>query len=131
MHKLMMVTAFALATLGTASVASADLCRNVDIQIHNDFGKQIKVVDFDYWDNTEGKWREENFVDNVVVDNGDDHVITNRDLEYVGGEFGVKIRVQFKYMTANNGWSEEINASSASFHCDDGDWVNVFVNDIN
>ena len=93
--------------------------------------RQIKLVDFDYWDNGEGKWREENFVANQIIDYGDDYTISNRNLEYVGGESGVKIRVQFKYRTTDNGWSEDINATSASFTCNDGEHVDVYAEDIN
>ena len=135
MNKMMMAAAIGMAVLGSAGIASADLCRNVDIHIHNEFvngyGRQIKLVDFDYWDNTEGKWREENFVANQIIDYGDDYLITNRDLEYVGGESGVKVRIQFKYQTTDNGWSEEINAASASFTCNDGDHVEVYADGIN
>jgi hypothetical protein len=132
----MMAAAIGIALAGSASVASADLCRNVDIHIHNSFvtngaSRQIKVVDFDYWDATEGKWREENFVANEIIDYGGNYTISNRDLEYVGGEAGVKIRVQFQYRTTSNGWSDDINATSGTFTCNDEEDVYVTATDIN
>jgi hypothetical protein len=103
-------------------IASADLCRDVEIKVKNSFTHdgtpvQINVVDFDYWDDTEGKWREENWVGNEVIDDGKTKPINTRNLEYVGGESGVAVRVQFKYMTATKGWSEKLNARSDSFFC--------------
>jgi hypothetical protein len=94
----------------------------VAIKVKNDFTHdgeaiQIKAVDFDYWDDTEGKWREENWVGNEVIDPGDLRTINTRNLEYVGGESGVVLRVQYKYMTATKGWSEKLNAQSSSFFC--------------
>lgn len=84
---------------------------------HDGEAIQIKVVDFDYWDDTEGKWREENWVGNEVIDPGDLRTINTRNLEYVGGESGVVLRVQYKYMTATKGWSEKLNAQSSGFFC--------------
>ena len=113
----------ALAFAGWSGVASARLCKDVAIRVDNDFTHdgspaQIQVVDFDYWDDTEGKWREENWVGNVVIDfNGGARTIATRNLEYVGGESGVIIRVQYKYMTENNGWSEKLTAQSTPFTC--------------
>jgi hypothetical protein len=104
-------------------IATAKSCKDVTIKVDNDFehdgsAKDIKVVDFDYWDDTEGKWRGENYVGNLVIDfNNGPRTLTTRNLEYVGGESGVIIRVQFKYLTATNGWSETLNAQTAQFTC--------------
>jgi hypothetical protein len=118
--------------VSSAQVAFADKCKNVDIHITNEFihdgtQRQVKIVDFDYWDDTEGKWREENLVNNFILDYGDDDDISDRNLEYVGNESGVQIRVQFKYMTTNNGWSEELDAYSSVFTCNNGDDVYVTI----
>ncbi len=107
---------------GWSGVSSASRCKDVSIKVKNDFthdgtAVQINVVDFDYWDDTEGKWREENWVGNEVIDPDDLKTINTRNLEYVGNESGVIARVQYKYMTAKNGWSEKLNAKSSSFYC--------------
>lgn len=104
-------------------IATAKSCKDVTIKVDNDFEHdgspvQIKVVDFDYWDDGEGKWREEDRVGDLVIDfNNGSRTLTTRNLEYVGGESGVIIRVQFKYMTATNGWSETLNAQTPTFTC--------------
>lgn len=107
---------------GWSGIASADRCKDVTIKVKNDFthdgsAVQIQVVDFKYWDDTEGKWRGENWVGNLVIDPGWTKTIATRNLEYVGGESGVKISVQYKYMTEKNGWSEQLDAQSSSFTC--------------
>jgi hypothetical protein len=130
--KLLMSLVVGAVVVSGTRVAFADKCKNVDIHvtnlfIHDGTQRQVKVVDFDYWDDTEGKWREENFVDNFILDyNGSDD-IPDRNLEYVGGESGVQIRVQFKYMTTNNGWSEALDAYSNVFTCNNGEDVDVII----
>ncbi|HTE55470.1 MAG TPA: hypothetical protein VK698_31665 [Kofleriaceae bacterium] len=135
MRKLIMSIAAGLMMAGgLAGTAVADRCKDVDIHVYNDFEHdgapfQVKVIDFDYWDDTEGKWREENWIGNTLYDPGDDfHLVDNRNLEYVGEEDDVVIRVQFKYLTTSNGWSETLDSESAPFHCDDGEHVNVHLN---
>ena len=123
MNKKICCAVFASFLIATWSgTSSAARCKDVTVKVQNDFihdgsALQIKVVDFDYWDDTEGKWREENWVGNEVIDPGDLRTINTRNLEYVGGESGVVVRVQYKYMTAKNGWSEKLNAKSSSFFC--------------
>ena len=54
----------------------------------------------------------------MIDSNAGARTITTRNLEYVGGESGVIIRVQYKYMTAENGWSERIHEqTSDAFKC--------------
>jgi hypothetical protein len=117
---------------GWSGIAAAKPCKDFDIKVQNNFthdgiGQPIKVVDFDYWDDDKGKWREENWVGNLVIDFTRGATIASRNLEYVGDQSGVIIRVQFKYMTAKNGWSETLNAQSSSFICKDGLFKTVFV----
>jgi len=117
---------------GWSGIAAAKPCKDFDIKVQNNFKHdgtpvQIMVVDFDYWDDEKGKWREENFVGNLVIDSGKTTTLANRNLEYVGDKSGVIIRVQFKYMTAKNNWSETLNAQSSSFICRDGLFKTVFV----
>jgi len=109
---------------GLCGIASAKNCKDVTVKVQNHFVHagnklQIKVVDFDYWDNNDAKWREEFGIDNQIVDYGDKEVkIATRDLEHVGGEKGVRVRVQFKYLSASSGsWSEILNAESDTFTC--------------
>jgi hypothetical protein len=51
--------------VASAGIAAADAkCENVKITITNQFSKNndhknIKIVDLDYWDAEDGKWREE------------------------------------------------------------------------
>ena len=121
--KLVSAVVSALAFAACSGLASAHLCKDVTIKVDNDFTHdgspaQIQVVDFDYWDDTEGKWREENWVGNVVIDfNAGARTIATRNLEYVGGESGVIIRVHYKYMTEKNGWSERLTTQSSPFTC--------------
>lgn len=121
--KVLSAALFALMMTGWSGFALADRCKDVTIKVDNDFTHDgstppIRVVDFDYWDNTEGKWREENSVVNVVIDENEGaKSIATRNLEYVGGESGVVIRVQYQYMTEKNSWSERLNAQSSSFTC--------------
>ena len=121
--KTVYAVAVALVFAACSGIASAKLCKDVTIKVDNDFELngspvQIQVVDFDYWDNGEGKWREENWVGNVVIDyNAGARTVATRNLEYVGGESGVIIRVHYKYMTEKNGWSERLTAQSGPFTC--------------
>jgi hypothetical protein len=108
---------------GMGGIASATNCKDVTVKVTNNFVHagnqlQIKVVDFDYWDNNDAKWREEFGVDNTIVDYSRTKKIATRDLEHVGGEKGVRIRVQYKYLSGSSGnWSEILNAESGTFTC--------------
>jgi hypothetical protein len=112
-----------LAFTGGCGIASATNCKDVTVKVQNKFvhagnTPQIKVVDFDFWDNTEAKWREELGISNTIVNNGRTKVVATRDLEHVGGEKGVRIRVQYKYLSGSSGnWSETLNAESGTFTC--------------
>jgi hypothetical protein len=109
---------------GLCGIASAKNCKDVTVKVQNHFVHavnklQIKVVDFDFWDNKDAKWREEFGIDNQIIDYGDKEVkVATRDLEHVGGEKGVRVRVQYKYLSASSGnWSEILNAESDTFTC--------------
>jgi hypothetical protein len=123
--KAMMINAVAglLVFCGSCGIASAKNCKDVTVKVKNDFvhagNKQpIKVVDFDYWDNVDAKWREEFGISNSIIDNGHVGIVATRDLEHVGGEKGVRVRVQYKYLSASSGdWSEILNAESGTFTC--------------
>lgn len=110
--------------MGLCGIASAKNCKDVTINVKNNFvhagnTPQIEVVDLKYWDNTEAKWRNETGVPNVVINNGKTRKIDTRNFEYVGGESGVRVQVQYKYMSASSGhWSDLLNAESDAFTCD-------------
>lgn len=108
---------------GLCGIASAKNCKDVTVKVKNNFVHagnklQIKVVDFDYWDNNDAKWREELGIPNIIINNGHTDTVATRDLEHVGGEKGVRVRVQYKYLSASSGdWSEILNAESDTFTC--------------
>ena len=86
-----------LAFTASCGIASAKNCKDVTVKVVNNFTHagnklQIKVVDMDFWDNNDAKWREEFGVKNIVVapDGGSSKVGT-RDFEHVGGEKGVRV----------------------------------------
>jgi hypothetical protein len=109
--------------IGFCGVASAEKCKDVTVKVTNNFlnagiKHQIQVVDLDYWDPQDAKWREENGVPNVTINEDKTRKVDTRNLEYVGGQKGVIVRVQFKYFAASsNSWSEKINAESDKFTC--------------
>lgn len=121
--KVVNAVAWLVVFAGSCGIASANNCKDVTVKVKNDFVHagnklQIKVVDFDYWDNTEAKWREEFGVSNTIINNGHTQTVATRDLEHVGGEKGVRVRVQYKYLSASSGdWSEILNAESDTFTC--------------
>lgn len=124
MAKMVNAVAGVLVFTGLCGIASAKNCKDVTVTVVNNFVHagnklQIKVVDFDYWDNTEAKWREEFGVDNVIVaPDGGKSKLGTRDLEHVGGEKGVRVRIQYKYLSGSSGnWSEILNAESDTFTC--------------
>jgi hypothetical protein len=118
---------------GFATAAAADSkCSNVNIQVTNKYKDpvthakvDIKVVDLEYWDKEDNKWRDE-VTDNKRIDFGQTKT-WNKNLEYVGGESGVKIKLYFKYDQAGGGWSAEHTTTSSAFTCNDGTSVPVTV----
>jgi hypothetical protein len=134
----MVAVAGLLVFTGLCGIASAENCKDVTVKVTNNFvhgtnTPQIKVVDFDFWDNADAKWREEFGISNVVINNGKTSTVATRDLEHVGGEKGVRVRVQFKYLSApSGGWSEILNAESDTFTCkaDGPNTVTVVVSSI-
>ena len=124
MAKMVNAVAGVLVFTGLCGIGSAKNCKDVTVKVQNHFVHagnelQIKVVDLDFWDNNDAKWREELGIPNTIVDYGDKAVkIATRDFEHVGGEKGVRVRVQFKYLSASSGnWSEVLNAESDTFTC--------------
>jgi hypothetical protein len=117
----------------TNASAADSKCSQVNIQVKNQYhdpvtGAQvdIKVVDFSYWDGEDAKWRDE-WTDNKRINFGQTAVWT-KNLEYVGGEPGVKIKVYFQYDQAGGGWSTNHTETSAAFTCNDQVPVVITVN---
>ncbi len=120
-------------TIGFAETAAADSkCSDVNIQVTNDYRDpvnnarvDIKVVDFKYWDKEDNKWRNE-ATDNKRIDPRQT-AVWNKNLAYVGGETGVKIKVYYKYSQAGGGWSAKHSKLSSAFKCVDGKSVPITV----
>ena len=116
-----------LVLTGLCGIASAKNCKDVTVKVLNHFEHagnklQIKAVDLKFWDNDDAKWRDEFGINNQVfsyADPGENAVkFTTRDLEHVGGEKGVRVRVQYKYLSGSTGgWSDILNADSDAFTC--------------
>lgn len=122
MMKLAMCAAAVMTMMTGAKLAAADPCKNITLTVKNSFVRnesplQIKVIDFDYLDDDAGKWREETVIGNLIVNPGQiSAFVTSRNLAYVGDQT-VQLRVQFKYLTENNGWSDTFDAYSEPFFC--------------
>jgi hypothetical protein len=113
--------ALSVAAAGTAAADSK--CENVKLSVTNKYtksgdNKDINVVDLEYWDADDGKWRDES-TDNKKIGWGDNAVWT-KNLEYVGGESGVKLKLHYKYNTGGTSWSGTLYVTSAAFKCIDG-----------
>jgi hypothetical protein len=76
--------------VGFAGTAAADSkCSSVSIEVKNEYrdpvtGAQvdIRIVDFEYWDDEDNKWRDE-WSDNKRINYGQT-ALWNKNLEYVG-----------------------------------------------
>jgi len=119
---------------GFAGQAAADSkCSSVNVEVTNQYHDpvtgakvDIKVVDFQYWDAEDAKWRSE-LTDNKRINFGQS-AVWNKNLEYVGGETGVKIKVFFQYDQAGGGWSTDHTQLSTAFKCVDGTKVPITIN---
>jgi len=118
---------------GFAGQAAADAnCSDVNIQVTNQYHDpvrgskvDIRVIDFAYLDAEDNTWRTE-ATDNKRIDFGQT-AIWNKNLEKVGGETGVKIRVSFKYDQAGGGFSTAYTQLSSAFKCVDGMTVPITI----
>lgn len=116
-----------------ADTAAADSkCSKLNILVTNEFrdpiknaNVEIKVVDFKYWDKEDNKWRNES-TDNKRILHGQTGS-WKKNLAYVGGETGVKIKVYYKYSQPGGGWSTDYTQLSNAFKCIDGDSVEIIV----
>lgn len=115
----------------SAGVAAADSnCNDFNIVVVNQYvgsdgyGKDIKVIDLDYWDDEDGKWRGE-ATSNHVIDYGSVHT-WSKNLEKVGGELGVKVRIYYQVYD-NGSWGDTKTKASTVFQCIDSGsiWITV------
>jgi hypothetical protein len=125
-RKFPVILATALFLLPCTGYAAAgdSKCSQVNIQVKNQYKDpatgakvDIKVTDFQYWDKEDNKWRGE-WTDNKTINYGQTAVWT-KNLEYVGGESGVKVKVFYKYDQAGGGWSANHTKVSSAFTCND------------
>ncbi|MEP3276921.1 MAG: hypothetical protein ABJN26_24075, partial [Stappiaceae bacterium] len=103
-----------------ASVTPADAsehCKKVYIQVTNNTGAPIKMVDLDYRDYGSRKWRSEP-TPNEVIPNGGTWQETRR-LEKVNAEL-TKLRIQFKREKRSGKWHKRENAYSGKATCTRG-----------
>lgn len=109
----------ALLVFGTFGVtpAFAKACKNVDVQVHNKTGKEVKIIDLDYYDIESGIWRSEPII-NSTVGNGR-YWQVERNLERVNGQ-DVTIRIDYRVRLKDRGfkqWSKVKNAKSSTARC--------------
>ena len=132
-RKLCLLLSGAALVFSFAGTAAADSkCSDVNVQVTNKYRDpvknaqvDIKVVDFKYWDKEDNKWRNESTTNKRIDPN--QTAVWNKNLEYVGGETGVKIRVYYKYSQAGGGWSAKYSKLSSAFKCTDGKSVPITI----
>jgi len=131
MYRFLVGVALVAGFAGQAAAGDAK-CSSVDIQVTNQYHDpvtgakvDIKVVDLQYFDKEDNKWRSE-VTDNKTINFGQT-AVWNKNLEYVGGETGVKIKLFFKYDQAGGGWSTDHTQLSTAFKCVDGTSVAITV----
>lgn len=132
MKKIITTTCLALALIaGSAGLAAADSkCNDFNIVVVNEYigsdgyEKEIRVFDLDYWDDEDGKWRNE-ATSNHDIAFSSSHTWT-KNLEYVGGEQGVKVRIYYQVYD-NGSWGATRTKTSSAFQCIDNDsiWITV------
>ena len=84
---------------------ASSTCKDVYLQVINGTGKQIRVIDLDYYDPSDEKWRSEP-VPNEEIDNGKTWQET-RNLEKVN-KMSVKIRVEYRVAKSNGKWGKVV-----------------------
>lgn len=130
MNRAIFSAACAFALTAGAGLAHADTkCSDVNIVVNNEYvdstGEEhkIKVIDIDYWDDEDNKWRDE-VTDNKTIDPGNT-AVWNKGLEYVGGESGVQVRIY--YQIYDGSWGATRTKTSSAFRCNDHDSVEITV----
>ena len=125
-HVVYRVVAGVALVVGFAGPAAADSkCSSVNIEVTNQYHDpvtgakvDIRVVDFQDRDAEDNKWRSE-VTDNKRINFGQT-AVWNKNLEYVGGETGVKIKVSFKDHQAGGGFSTDYTQLSSASNVSTG-----------
>ncbi|PZD73983.1 hypothetical protein C1752_01874 [Acaryochloris thomasi RCC1774] len=93
-----------------SSPASAGIfrksCKDAYLKVQNDTSQKIKVIDLDYWDEKDDKWRSEP-VPNEVIPSGQPWQEI-RNLEKVNKD-DTKIRVKYRTLTNKGKWSWKVS----------------------
>lgn len=117
-----------LPILGAASPAEAATrhCKKVNLEVINNSGKEIKVVDIDYYDvDALGDWRSEPIA-NTEVDPGETWQKTRR-LESVNQE-NTRVVVEYQTRDIYGDWGRRQEASSAWQVCSRGATYTMTIN---
>lgn len=114
-----------------AGLAHADSkCNNFEIIVENEFTgvdgvpNQIKVFDLSYWDDEDGVWRGET-TSNETINYGSSET-WSKNLSFVGGEYGVVVRVHYRVFF-NGAWGADRTKDSAAFRCIDNDSIRITI----
>lgn len=94
----------------SASPASAGIfrksCKDAYLKVQNDTSQKIKVIDLDYWDEKDEKWRSEPVANEVIPSGQPWQEIRN--LEKVNKD-NTKIRVKYRTLTRKGKWSWKVS----------------------
>lgn len=131
----MTITAKNIAALGLASAAmfgaatpafAGSTCKNVQLEVINETGDKINIVDIDYWDPAKGRkggWRSEPIKNETLADDGNWR--ETRNLERVNKR-KTRIRVEYRIPGKFGGWSlKKYSKKSSRFTCDARDTAKV------
>ena len=109
----------------TPAEAASRHCKDVTIQVTNNTGEEIKIVDIDYFDPSAiGDWRSEP-IGSHRVDNGDTWEKTRR-LEKVNRK-ETQIRVDYKLRDIDGDWGYTRHADSDLAVCRQGSTFSVSI----
>jgi hypothetical protein len=92
-NPVLVITLLSLLCALAPNQVQAKTCRKVHLEVNNRTGKNIKILDLDYWDTESEKWRSEP-VRNEMIRNNRVWQET-RNLEHVHNQ-NVKIRVEYR-----------------------------------
>ena len=107
MNKYVLASLALSTSLLCAGPAMADQkCKSVDLEVTNEYGKQIKVLKVNYRDKDDKKWRDNDLSNTTISDNVTKTI--DEDLEYVGNETIPKMQVQFRYKEQDGDWSDRV-----------------------
>lgn len=86
-----------------------DACRDVTFRVNNNFGAEIRVLRFELFSESEGRWLNEDFA-NVVVPGGRQGFVVREgeNVEYGENDRITQIRVSFQRREADGDWSDTL-----------------------